>query len=102
MNIVEGSRFDVRQVLSILIVDSDTGDGIGDQAPHPARLDQLPQSLELTMESLAQELLEAIIDHVPPTSACCHSLVARRWRRRSQQRYFSDLLFTGELEVVRW
>ena len=54
------------------------------------------------MESLAQELLEAIIDHVTPTNARCCSLVARRWQRRSQQRCFSDLVFSREHEVVRW
>ena len=54
------------------------------------------------MESLAQELLEAIIDHVPPINAWRCSLVARRWRRRSQQRYFSEIMFTHEPEVVRW
>lgn len=54
------------------------------------------------MESLAQELLDAIIDYVP--SSCAHhcSLVARRWRKRGQQRYFSDLVFSRELDVFRW
>ena len=54
------------------------------------------------MESLAQELLEAIIDYVPPPHADSCSLVARRWRRRSQQRHFSHLRFFREEEVVRW
>ena len=58
--------------------------------------------LSFTMESLAQELLEAIIDYVPPPHADSCSLVARRWRKRSQRRYFSVVLFCQEEVVVRW
>ena len=54
------------------------------------------------MELLAQELLDAIIDHVPSPYAHHCSLVARRWQKRGQQRYFSQLVFSRELEVVRW
>lgn len=54
------------------------------------------------MESLAQELLDVIIDHVPSPYAHHCSLVARRWRRRGQQRYFSHLVFAREIDVVRW
>ena len=59
-------------------------------------------SLQLTMELLAQELLEDIIDHVPRKNTPSCSLVARRWRRRSQQHHFRDLIFSREHEVVSW
>ena len=54
------------------------------------------------MDSLAQELLEIIIDYVPPYQARSCSLVGRRWRKRSQQLHFGSVVFTGEREVVRW
>ena len=56
------------------------------------------------MDSLAQELLDAIIDHVPSPHAHSCSLVARRWRKRGQQRVFSDLklVFSCEEDVIRW
>ena len=54
------------------------------------------------MDSLAQELLEIIIDYVPPYQARSCSLVARRWRKRSQQLHFGSVVFTGEREVGRW
>ena len=56
------------------------------------------------MESLAQELLDAIIDHVPSPHAHSCSLVARRWRKRAQQRVFKDLqlMFLREDDLVRW
>ena len=59
-------------------------------------------SPQLTMESLAQELLDAIIDHVPPPDARSCSLVAKRWQKRSQQHHFSHLTFARECEVVSW
>ncbi|KAF9648587.1 hypothetical protein BDM02DRAFT_3115208 [Thelephora ganbajun] len=59
-------------------------------------------SLQLSMESLAQELLEAIIDHVPPHHVRPCSLVARRWRKRSQQRYFGSVILSREHEAIRW
>ena len=56
------------------------------------------------MDSLAQELLDAIIDHVPSPHAHSCSLVARRWRKRGQQRVFSDLklVFSCEDDLIRW
>jgi len=61
-----------------------------------------PPSLKLIMETLPQELLDAIIDRVPSPWAHHCSLVARRWRKRGQQRHFSDLMFWREVDVVRW
>ena len=57
---------------------------------------------QFSMESLAQELLEAIIDHVSPKHVRSCSLVARRWRKRCQQRFFREVAFTRELDMVRW
>ena len=56
------------------------------------------------MELLAQELLDAIIDHVPSPHAHSCSLVARRWRKRGQRRVFSDLklVFSCEDDLIRW
>jgi len=54
------------------------------------------------MESLAQELLDAIIDNIPPLHVQPCSLVGKRWRKRSQQRHFRNLIFTSESQVVRW
>ena len=53
------------------------------------------------MESLAQELLNAIIDHMPPEHLHSCSLVARRWREWSQQRYFRVIAFY-DTAVDRW
>ena len=54
------------------------------------------------MDSLAQELLDAIIEHIPPCETQSCSLVARRWRKPSQRRYFSNLVFSTEREVFLW
>lgn len=56
----------------------------------------------LAMESLTQELLDAVIDYVPLYNADSCSLVARRWQKRSQKRYFSSIVFSQEYDVVRW
>ena len=44
------------------------------------------------MDSLAQELIDEIINHTPREDMPASSLVARRWRRRSQQRNFEFVL----------
>lgn len=54
------------------------------------------------MDSLAQELIDAIIDLVPSPHVRSCSLVARRWRNRGQQRHFSSLVFSCERDVVGW
>ena len=66
-----------------------------------------PQSCEktfrsLTMEYLAQELIDEIIDHVPRDRVRVCSLVARNWRRRSQQRHFETIWLTSETRTGRW
>ena len=45
------------------------------------------------MDSLAQELVDEIINHIPREDMPAPSLVARRWKRRSQQRNFEFVLF---------
>ena len=54
------------------------------------------------MDSLPNELIEAIIDDIPPSSLHSSSLVARRWRTRSQQRILDFITFSSEDKVDRW
>lgn len=54
------------------------------------------------MDSLPQELIDAIIDNLPSSSLGPSSLVAKRWRQKSQQRALDTILFTSEYEVERW
>ena len=54
------------------------------------------------MDSLPQELVDAIIDNLPRSSLRSSSLVAERWRTRSQQRAFGFMRFLSEYEVDRW
>ena len=54
------------------------------------------------MDSIPQELIDAIIDNVPEFSLLSCSLVAKRWRRKSQQRAFDTTSFFSEGEVNRW
>ena len=62
----------------------------------------LPNNRHFAMDSLPQELIDAIIDNVPqPTLPSC-SLVAKRWRRKSQQRVLATISFRSEGEVKRW
>jgi len=51
------------------------------------------------MDSIPQELIDAIIDNVPLPSLPSCSLVAKRWQRRSQQRVFATISFSSEDEV---
>ena len=53
------------------------------------------------MDSLAQELIDETITHVPRWDMFATSLVARRWRRPSQQRNFEFVLFVSD-DVTRW
>ena len=48
------------------------------------------------MDTLAQELIDEIINNVPPQDMPSSSLVAKRWRRKSQQRNFERVLFMFE------
>jgi len=55
------------------------------------------------MDSLPQELINAIIDNVPDRanlSSC--SLVAKRWRLRSQQRAFEKITIRSEYKAKLW
>jgi hypothetical protein len=54
------------------------------------------------MDSIPQELIDAIIDNVPHSSLPSCSLVAKRWRRKSQRRVLSTITFSSEDEVNRW
>ena len=54
------------------------------------------------MDSIPQELVDAIIDNVPQSSLPSCSLVAKRWRRKSQKRILSTISFLSEGEVKRW
>ena len=54
------------------------------------------------MGSIPQELIDTIIDNVPESSLLSCSLVAKRWRRKSQQRAFDTISFFSEGEVNRW
>ena len=54
------------------------------------------------MDSVPQELIEAIIDDIPQSSLLSCSLVARRWRRKSQKCVLATILFVSEGEVKRW
>jgi len=60
------------------------------------------------MDSFPQELIDEIIDNIPqtdPLSRCdlssC-SLVAKRWRRRSQQRFFEGISPSSEDDLNVW
>jgi len=54
------------------------------------------------MDSIPQELIDAIIENVPKSSLLSCSLVAKRWRRKSQRRAFDTISFFFETEVNRW
>jgi hypothetical protein len=56
------------------------------------------------MDSLPQETIDAIIDNLPRSTLRSSSLVARRWRARSQQRifYFTTVTFHSEHQVDCW
>jgi hypothetical protein len=53
------------------------------------------------MDSLPQELINAIIDAIPCSLHSC-SLVAKRWRRRSQQRTFGVIIINSECKANLW
>jgi len=54
------------------------------------------------MDSLPQELIDRIIDNLPLRRILRYSLVAKRWRRRTQQRAFEKIKFFSEDDVNRW
>ena len=54
------------------------------------------------MDSFPNELIDAIIDNLPRSSLYSTSLVARRWRIRSQQRILDSITFSSRYKVDRW
>ena len=54
------------------------------------------------MDSLPQEIIDEIIDDLPPSSLPSSSLVATRWRKRSQQHAFSSILLSSEPRANSW
>jgi hypothetical protein len=54
------------------------------------------------MDSVPQELIDTIIDNVPRYSLPSCSLVAKRWRQKSQQRFLSTISFSSEYKMNRW
>ena len=54
------------------------------------------------MDSLPQEIIDEIIDNLPRNSLRSSSLVAKRWKKRSQQRALYEIWFSSELMVKRW
>jgi hypothetical protein len=54
------------------------------------------------MDSLPQEIIDKIIDNLPAWNLLSSSLVARRWRERSQQRALNFILFSSEYRVNIW
>ena len=70
----------------------------------PALPDPLsPNSLKYSlMDSLPQELIDEIIEKLPLYSLRSASRVAKRWRRRSQQRLLSTVEFRSQVMVYHW
>ena len=62
----------------------------------------LSDNHHLAMDSLPQELIDTIIDNVPESSLSSCSLVAKRWRRKSQRRAFDTMSFSSEDKINRW
>ena len=54
------------------------------------------------MDSLPQEIIDEIIDNLPRSSLLSSSLIAKRWRKRSQQRALDFIRFDSELRVNSW
>ena len=54
------------------------------------------------MNSLPQEVIDEIIDCLPYPSLTSSSLVATRWRKRSQQQFFDTVRFNSDRAVKRW
>ena len=56
----------------------------------------------LVMNSLPQEIIDEIINNLPDRSLRFTSLVAKRWRERSQRRALRGIWFHSESKVNRW
>jgi len=72
-------------------------------APPPrVRARILSNNHHLAMDSIPQELIDTIIDSVTESSLLSCSLVARRWRQKSQRRAFDTISFSSEDDMNRW
>ena len=67
----------------------------------PAHPPPIPSG-QLAMDPLPQEIIDEIIDNLPRSSLRSASLVAKRWRARSQQRAFRDIWFMSASKVDCW
>jgi len=72
------------------------------RSSHRVRARVLSDNHHFAMASIPQELIDVIIDKVPHSSLPSCSLVAKRWRRKSQKRILSTILLPSEDEVGRW
>jgi hypothetical protein len=54
------------------------------------------------MDSFPQEIIDEIIDNLPRCSLCSSALIAKRWRKRSQQRALDRIPLETEPEVNNW
>ena len=54
------------------------------------------------MDSIPQEIIDEIIDNLPRSTLRSSSLVAKRWRRRSQQHVLFSVMFFSESDVNSW
>ena len=70
--------------------------------PPRVRARILSNNHHLVMDLIPQELIDTIIDNVPESSLLSCSLVAKRWRRKSQRRAFDAISFSSEGKVNRW
>ena len=71
---------------------------------HPFCLRPIPSNCHSShiMDSLPQEIIDKIIDNLPRSSLRSASLVAKRWRTRSQQRALDIIWFRSEDTMNRW
>ena len=70
--------------------------------PARVRARILSDNRHLTMDSIPQELIDTIIDNVPESDLLSCSLVAKRWRRKSQRRAFDTISFSFEEDMNGW
>ena len=65
-------------------------------------LHPIPSDRQLDMDSLPQEIIDETIDNLPHSSLRSSALVAKQWRRRSQQRLLDRISFWAESKVNDW
>ena len=54
------------------------------------------------MDTLPQEIIDEIINNLPTSNLHSSSLIAKRWRKTSQQRAFRVIRFFDEAKVNNW